>query len=64
MPGLSHSNDLISRDEALHTEFTCLMLRHLGEAPPSELVATKIVWEAVSIESRFVQGETVVTCTK
>lgn len=59
MPGLSHSNDLISRDEALHTEFACLMLSHLEEAPPSEIVATTIVREAVSIEVRFIQGESI-----
>ena len=25
MPGLTHSNELISRDEGLHTDFACLL---------------------------------------
>ncbi|KAJ3548461.1 hypothetical protein NMY22_g1247 [Coprinellus aureogranulatus] len=55
MPGLADSNDLISRDEALHTEFACLMLKRLDDRPTEE-VATKIVREAVNIEKRFVEG--------
>merc|ERR1712109_338802 len=33
MPGLSFSNELISRDEGLHTDFACLMYRHLVDKP-------------------------------
>ena len=29
MPGLTFSNELISRDEGLHTDFACLMFHHL-----------------------------------
>merc|ERR1711942_472393 len=29
MPGLTFSNELISRDEGLHTDFACLMFKHL-----------------------------------
>jgi len=29
MPGLTFSNELISRDEGLHTDFACLMYSHL-----------------------------------
>lgn len=29
MPGLTFSNELISRDEGLHTDFACLMFSHL-----------------------------------
>lgn len=56
MPGLTHSNDLIARDEAMHTEFACLMLEYVHERP-SEDVASKIVREAVKIECRFVRGK-------
>merc|ERR1711942_582209 len=33
MPGLSFSNELISRDEGLHTDFACLMYKHLVNKP-------------------------------
>merc|ERR1712198_708371 len=33
MPGLSFSNELISRDEGLHTDFACLMFKHLVNKP-------------------------------
>eukprot|EP00660_Eupelagonema_oceanica_P018013 gene18013-23840_t len=29
MPGLTFSNELISRDEGLHTDFACLLYKHL-----------------------------------
>ena len=29
MPGLTFSNELISRDEGLHTDFACLMFQHV-----------------------------------
>jgi ribonucleoside-diphosphate reductase subunit M2 len=29
MPGLTFSNELISRDEGLHTDFACLLFTHL-----------------------------------
>ena len=31
MPGLTFSNELISRDEGLHTDFACVMFKHLGK---------------------------------
>ena len=31
MPGLTFSNELISRDEGLHTDFACLLYSHLQE---------------------------------
>jgi ribonucleotide reductase beta subunit family protein with ferritin-like domain len=34
MPGLTFSNELISRDEGLHTDFACLLFSHLVRAPP------------------------------
>merc|ERR1712204_19173 len=33
MPGLTFSNELISRDEGLHTDFACLMFKHLVNKP-------------------------------
>lgn len=52
MPGLTFSNELISRDEGLHTEFACLLHSHLlNPAPPH--VIHSIISEAVSIEQSF-----------
>lgn len=54
MPGLSFSNELISRDEGLHTDFACLLYtNHLREQLPQEQVIS-IIREAVEIEQEFV----------
>lgn len=53
MPGLSFANQLISRDEGLHTDFGCLLYGHLKEKLPEERVHA-IVREAVEIEKNFV----------
>merc|ERR1719337_651336 len=52
MPGLTFSNELISRDEGLHTDFACLMFRHLANKPSQERVY-EIVCNAVEIEIEF-----------
>lgn len=52
MSGLAFSNELISRDEGLHTDFACLMYRHLKNKPSQERVY-EIVGDAVSIETEF-----------
>lgn len=52
MPGLTFSNELISRDEGLHTDFACLMFSMLKKKPSAERV-TGIVMEAVEIEKEF-----------
>lgn len=52
MPGLTFSNELISRDEGLHTDFACLLLSHLRHRPSKEAIE-KIIVEAVSIEQEF-----------
>merc|ERR1711964_549198 len=52
MPGLTFSNELISRDEGLHTDFACLMYSHLKNKP-SEARIKQIVKEAVEIEIEF-----------
>jgi ribonucleoside-diphosphate reductase beta chain len=54
MPGLSFSNELISRDEGLHCDFACLLYNnHLVNQLPKETV-TKIITDAVEIEKIFV----------
>merc|ERR1711948_92316 len=52
MPGLTFSNELISRDEGLHTDFACLMYSHLKNKLPEERIL-QIVCEAVEIEIEF-----------
>lgn len=52
MAGLTFSNELISRDEGLHTDFACLMFRHLVQKPTVEQI-TSIIKDAVSIEQEF-----------
>ena len=53
MPGLTFSNELISRDEALHTEFAVLLFNKLLRKPSKKKV-TEIVQEAVEIEKEFI----------
>ncbi|MGB0523996.1 MAG: ribonucleoside-diphosphate reductase small subunit [Flammeovirgaceae bacterium] len=54
MPGLSFSNELISRDEGMHCDFACLLYNnHLVNKLPVETV-TKIITDAVKIEKEFV----------
>uniref|UniRef100_A0A1L8DXZ6 ribonucleoside-diphosphate reductase n=1 Tax=Nyssomyia neivai TaxID=330878 RepID=A0A1L8DXZ6_9DIPT len=52
MPGLTFSNELISRDEGLHCDFACLMFKHLVQKPTKERVI-EIIREAVTIEQEF-----------
>jgi ribonucleotide reductase beta subunit family protein with ferritin-like domain len=53
MPGLCHSNELISRDEGLHTEFAILMYSMLTNKPSPETILT-IIKEAVELEIEFI----------
>lgn len=53
MPGLTYSNELISRDEGLHTDFACLLYRQAVNKLTNEQVH-KIVIEAVKIEKNFI----------
>ena len=53
MPGLCHSNELISRDEGMHCEFAVLMYRNLKHKPP-ESVVQQIIRDAVTIEKEFI----------
>merc|ERR1712083_972536 len=53
MPGLTFSNELISRDEGLHTDFACLLYGKLIKKVPQQLVHN-IVKSAVECEQKFV----------
>ena len=54
MPGLSFSNELISRDEGMHCDFACLLYNnYLVNRLPSETVCD-IIMDAVAIEKDFV----------
>ncbi len=53
MPGLSFSNELISRDEGLHQEFAVTLYSHLLEKLDHATIV-KIVFDAVSIEKMFI----------
>jgi len=54
MPGLSFSNELISRDEGLHCDFACLLYNnHLNNKLTKDEVK-EIIMDAVAIEKEFV----------
>ena len=54
MPGLSFSNELISRDEGLHCDFACLLYNdHLIHKLPEGTIQ-EIIKDAVEIEKEFV----------
>ncbi len=53
LPGLTFSNELISRDEALHTEFA-ILLYHKLESKLSDNKIQQIIKEAVEIEKEFI----------
>jgi ribonucleotide reductase beta subunit family protein with ferritin-like domain len=53
MQGLSFSNDLISRDEALHCEFAILLYSKLNNKLPQNII-NHIVIDAVNIEINFI----------
>jgi len=54
MPGLSFSNELISRDEGLHCNFACHLYNHhvINKLPKDTI--TDIIRDAVEIEKEFV----------
>ena len=53
MPGLTLSNEFISRDEALHTEFAVLLYSKLENKLSGEII-TEIIRDAVEIEKVFI----------
>ncbi|XP_055749167.1 ribonucleoside-diphosphate reductase subunit M2 B isoform X2 [Salvelinus fontinalis] len=52
MPGLTYSNELISRDEGLHCNFACLLYSYIVKKPSEDRVKD-IITKAVSIEQEF-----------
>jgi ribonucleoside-diphosphate reductase beta chain len=53
MPGLTFSNELISRDEGMHCDFACLLLSMLQQQPAPEDIKA-IITQAVEFEKEFV----------
>ena len=54
MPGLSFSNELISRDEGMHCDFACLLYNdHIVNKLPKKTIE-KIILDAVNIEKEFI----------
>jgi ribonucleoside-diphosphate reductase subunit M2 len=53
MPGLTFSNELISRDEGLHRDFACLLYTYIQNKPDTQTVL-QIIKESVEIEKEFV----------
>ena len=54
MPGLSFSNELISRDEGMHCDFACLLYNDHVQNKLSEETIVGIIKDAVEIEKEFV----------
>jgi len=55
MPGLTFSNELISRDEGLHCDFACLLYKQYVANKLSDARIHEIIGDAVTIESEFVR---------
>ena len=53
MPGLTASNELIARDEGLHTDFACLLYSKCKHRLP-KTKAIKLMREAVKLEKEFI----------
>jgi ribonucleoside-diphosphate reductase subunit M2 len=62
MPGLTFSNELISRDEGMHTDFACLLFSHLKRRPHPDTVR-HIITDAVKIEQEFLTGMFSILCS-
>lgn len=54
MPGLSFSNELISRDEGLHCDFACLLYKNYLQNKLTEERIREIICDAVAIEKEFI----------
>ena len=54
MPGLSFSNELISRDEGLHCDFACLLYNKYVVNKMSKEQVKEIILDAVEIEKEFI----------
>jgi ribonucleoside-diphosphate reductase beta chain len=53
MPGLCFSNELISRDEAMHVEFAVLLYSYIKDRLPQETVVD-MMKDAVNVEKNFI----------
>ena len=53
MPGLTFSNELISRDEGMHTDFAVLLLSKLQKKPKKAKIV-ELIKEAVQLEQEFI----------
>ena len=53
MPGLTFSNELISRDEGMHTDFAVLLFNKLARKPKKAKVF-ELIKEALAIEKEFI----------
>ena len=53
LPGLTFSNELISRDEGLHTQFAVALFHTLDEKPEPEIIQS-IITGAVTLEKEFI----------
>ncbi|KAK3255162.1 hypothetical protein CYMTET_35635 [Cymbomonas tetramitiformis] len=60
MPGLSFSNELIARDEGMHHDFACLLLRERASDPSKEVLTLEtlreVVRETVTVENESVRN--------
>lgn len=54
MPGLTQSNELISRDEGLHRDFACLLYKDYLKVRLSQERVEEIVKESVDFEKEFI----------
>ena len=54
MPGLTFSNEMISRDEGLHTDFACLLYSQLKKQLSQERIH-EIIGDAVEVEKKFIR---------
>jgi ribonucleoside-diphosphate reductase beta chain len=54
MPGLTFSNELISRDEGLHTDFACMLYKDYVTDKPSDSRIRDLITEAVNLECEFI----------
>ena len=53
MPGLTFSNELIARDEGMHTDFAVLLFNKLERKPKKKKIE-ELIKEAVEIEKEFI----------
>ncbi len=56
MPGLAFSNELISRDEGLHTDFACMLYNHHIQQKLDSSKVMEIIQGAVELEKEFVSS--------